>query len=78
MYFLLLLFHFLLFLLGPRPSDGIVNLFAKAGFGEADCPNTDAFFDNMLSLPFYPWFSDEQYDHLINSLKAALDELRQA
>jgi perosamine synthetase len=52
-------------------------LFSKVGRGEADCPNTDAFFDNMLSLPFYPWFSDEQFSYLIDSLKASLDILRQ-
>lgn len=52
-------------------------LFIRAGFGEADCPNTDHFFDNMLSLPFYSWFSDEQFDYLIEGLKGALQALRQ-
>jgi perosamine synthetase len=52
-------------------------MFIKAGFGEAHCPNTDAFFDNMVSLPFYPWFDEGQFDHLIKSLKSALDKLRE-
>lgn len=52
-------------------------LFIRAGFGEANCPNTDYFYDNMLSLPFYPWFSDEQFDYLIKGVKGALHALRQ-
>ena len=48
----------------------------KAGFGSANCPNTDLFFDNMLSLPFYEWFSDKQINYLINSVQKAIIELR--
>lgn len=48
----------------------------KAGFGISNCPNTDLFFDNMLSFPFYEWFSDKQVDYLINSIKKAIFELR--
>jgi len=51
-------------------------LLIKAGFGEADCPNTDRFFDNMLSLPFYEWFSYEQLDYLIASTGKAVKQLR--
>jgi len=51
-------------------------MFVKAGFSEAHCPNTDAFFDNMVSLPFYPWFSEDQFEYLINCIKKALDQLR--
>ena len=48
----------------------------KAGFGEANCPNSDLFFDNMLSFPFYEWFSDNEVDYLISSVKKAIFELR--
>jgi perosamine synthetase len=51
-------------------------LMIKAGFGKADCPNTDKFFDNMLSLPFYEWFTKEQLDYLISSTKNAVERLR--
>ena len=51
-------------------------LFANAGFGEADCPNTDEFFDNMISVPFYPWFDDDQQSYLAERLTESLDHLR--
>jgi|TARA_B100001964_G_scaffold149036_1_gene164234 dTDP-4-amino-4,6-dideoxygalactose transaminase len=51
-------------------------MFYRAGFGEAHCPHTDQFYDNMVSLPFYPWFSDDQFDYLIHSVKGALSALR--
>ena len=44
--------------------------------GEADCPNTDHFFDNMLSLPLYEWFTDEQLEYLIDSVRKAVVSLR--
>lgn len=52
------------------------DLFAKMGFGKASVPNTDAFFDNMISLPFSLEISDQDFDFLINSLRQAVEELR--
>ena len=51
-------------------------LFAKAGLGEANCPNTDQFFDNMISVPFYPWFEADQTEYLAQRLSASLESLR--
>lgn len=51
-------------------------LFKRAGFGEYDCPNTDYFFDNMISFPFHQWMSENDVDYLISSIKKALDYLR--
>jgi dTDP-4-amino-4,6-dideoxygalactose transaminase len=51
-------------------------LMVKAGFGEANCPNTDQFFDNMLSLPFYEWYSEQQIDLLIDCVRKAVVGLR--
>jgi perosamine synthetase len=51
-------------------------LFKKMGFGEANCPNTDAFFDNMISFPMHHWMSDEDFLYLIQSVKQALLILR--
>lgn len=51
-------------------------MFVNASFGEANCPNTDKFFDNMLSLPFYEWYSEQQIEYLINSTREAIIGLR--
>lgn len=51
-------------------------LFKKAGFGEADCPVTDHFFDNMISFPFHSWMPDDQFDYMIESTIMTLKRLR--
>lgn len=52
-------------------------LFKKIGFGDANCPNTDEFFDNMISFPFHVWMSESDFNYMIASTKKALEELRQ-
>jgi dTDP-4-amino-4,6-dideoxygalactose transaminase len=51
-------------------------MFIKAGFREADCPNTDHFFDNMVSFPFHSWMSEEQFNYMIESTIKTLNELK--
>ncbi len=51
------------------------DLYKKLGFGEADVPNTDEFFDNMVSFPFHHWMSDEDFNYMIKSTKDVLSEL---
>ena len=51
-------------------------MFQRAGFGEANCPNSDTFFDNMLSFPFQHWMSDEQESYLIQSVRGAVSSFR--
>jgi len=51
-------------------------LFKKMGFGDADCPNSDDFFDNMVSFPFHEWMSDEDFQYMIDSVKEVLTKLR--
>ncbi|MBI1861077.1 MAG: DegT/DnrJ/EryC1/StrS family aminotransferase [Deltaproteobacteria bacterium] len=51
-------------------------LFQKAGFGAAQCPNANSIFDNMISLPFQHWMTEEQEGYLISSLKGILDQFR--
>ena len=51
-------------------------MFVKAGYGKADCPNTDYFFDNMLSFPFHHCLSEDDFNYMIKSTKMALEELR--
>lgn len=48
----------------------------RAGFGGSLCPNSDAFFDNMLSLPFFEWYTEEQVEYLIKSTRSAVERLR--
>ncbi|MFH1772653.1 MAG: DegT/DnrJ/EryC1/StrS family aminotransferase [Candidatus Omnitrophota bacterium] len=51
-------------------------LFKKMGLGVANCPNTDDFFDNMVSFPFHVWMGERDFDYMIDSTKKALVELR--
>ena len=51
-------------------------LFEKIGFGDANCPNSDEFFDNMISFPVQVWMSEDDFDYMIESVKNALIELR--
>lgn len=51
-------------------------LFIRGGFGEANCPETDAFFDNMISLPFHHWLTIDQEEHLIGSLESLITDFR--
>ena len=51
-------------------------LFQKAGFGKADCPVTDDFFDNMVSFPFHSWMPDNQFDYMVESTIMTLKRLR--
>lgn len=51
-------------------------MFQKAGFGEADCPETDRFFDNMVSFPFQQWMPESQFDTMISLVRSALTQMR--
>lgn len=50
--------------------------FKDLGLGSADCPNTDRFFDNMVSFPFQVWMSEEDFVYLINAVRESLVTLR--
>ena len=43
-------------------------LFYKNGFGNAVVPNTDFLYDNMISLPFHHWLTDDEFRYIISSL----------
>jgi len=49
--------------------------YQKLGLGEADCPNADIFFDNMISFPFHHWMSDQDFEYMLHSLREILEEL---
>jgi perosamine synthetase len=48
------------------------DLYRKVGQGEANCPNTDLFYDNMVSFPFNHMMSDKDFDMMIDSTKRCL------
>jgi perosamine synthetase len=50
-------------------------LYKKLGFGNANCPNTDEFFDNMISFPFHHWMSDEDFEYMLESTKEVMKEV---
>lgn len=51
-------------------------LFKKMGFGSANCPNTDKFFDNMVSFPFHLWMKEQDFEYMIESTIKTLKSLR--
>ena len=50
-------------------------LFKKMGFSNSSCPNTEKFYDNMISFPFHVWMSEKKFKYMISSTKKALDAL---
>ena len=52
------------------------DLFKAFGLGDADCPQTDRFFNNMLSFPWWTDMPQETIDYVISSIQGALTELR--
>jgi dTDP-4-amino-4,6-dideoxygalactose transaminase len=51
--------------------------YRKLDFGKANCPNTDLFFDNMVSFPFHQSLSDEEVDLIVFASWETLDYLRE-
>lgn len=53
----------------------LYDLFRKTGYGEANVPETDRFFDNMISFPFSLVIPQEDCDYMIGSIRAAVNKL---
>jgi dTDP-4-amino-4,6-dideoxygalactose transaminase len=51
------------------------DLYKSLGYGDANCPNTYKFFDNMVSFPFHHMMSDEDFKYMLESTKEVLEEL---
>ena len=47
-------------------------LFRKFGFGEADVPETDRFFDNMISFPWWSDMGDDVLDDMAARTRSAI------
>jgi perosamine synthetase len=52
-------------------------LFEKFGFGKAAIPNSDRFFDNMLSIPWWSDMQEAELDDIAGRIAEALVELRE-
>ncbi len=50
--------------------------YQKLGFGNAECPNTDLFFDNMVSFPFHHWMVNDDFEYMLNSTREILEDMR--
>jgi dTDP-4-amino-4,6-dideoxygalactose transaminase len=50
--------------------------YQRLGYGAADCPNADTFFDNMISFPFQHWLTEAEFDYMLAATKDVLDGLR--
>ncbi|MCP4639664.1 MAG: aminotransferase, partial [bacterium] len=53
-------------------------LFRNHGFGEADVPETDRYYDNMISFPWWSEMGDEIIDDMAGRVRKALKTLRGA
>lgn len=51
-------------------------LFGKFSFGKADVPETDRFYDNMVSFPWWSDMSDELIDDMADRTCRSLDQMR--
>ncbi len=52
------------------------DLFKKNGFGTANCPNTEKFYNNMISFPFHIWMTVTEIKYLISSISKSLKILQ--
>lgn len=50
-------------------------LYEKFGFGEANCPHTDTFYDSMISFPFHHWLEEQDRAYIIESIKVTCQTL---
>ncbi len=48
--------------------------YVDLGLGAADCPNTDAFFDNMVSFPFHHSLTDREISRIAEAAATTLGE----
>src|SRR6185503_4009992 len=51
-------------------------LFRSFGYGNVRLPNTDHFFDNMLSIPFWSGMPQETLSYIAVSIREAIRRLR--
>ena len=52
------------------------DLYKKAGQGNSNCPNTDQFYDNMISFPFHHMMEEDTFAKLIVITKNVISKLQ--
>jgi perosamine synthetase len=52
------------------------DLYKKVGQDFSNCPNTDHFFDNMISFPFHHMITDDEISYLLKSSREVLDQIK--
>jgi perosamine synthetase len=53
------------------------DLFKKMGLGSANVPNTNKFFDKMISFPFSITIDSKSFEYLIYSVQKSIEKLRE-
>jgi dTDP-4-amino-4,6-dideoxygalactose transaminase len=53
------------------------DLFRAFGYGNLHLPNTDHFFDNMVSFPFWSGIPQETLHYMVASIREAVEKLRE-
>lgn len=51
------------------------DFYRKLGYGEANCPEADMFFDTMVSFPFQHWLSEVDFKYLIASIRDVMGQI---
>ena len=51
------------------------DLYKKLGYGFANCPNADKFFDHMISFPFHHLLKDEEIDIILKATKKTIEKI---
>ncbi len=52
------------------------DFYRKLGYGTADCPNADKFFDSMISFPFHHRMSDEDFRYMLEATRDVISRMR--
>ena len=52
------------------------DLYAKLGYNKAETPNTDDFFDNMISFPFQQTLKDIELSYMLDCTRKVLQSFR--
>lgn len=48
------------------------DFYRRLGYGEAQCPGADLFFDSMVSFPFQHWMSEEEFGYMLDATRDVL------
>ncbi len=52
------------------------DFYKRLGLDKADCPNTDEFYDHMISFPFQHNLSEAEFEHMLGAARTVLKSQR--